>query len=165
MLSRNRLCLLDGKNHYKSPTRLFDLNCFDSMLYTIGFRALVLRFSIWVAEVFQKKFFTSCCSVFHRFYLVLPFLSFANLKLVFSLKKLFGNQENSSPCWKSLFPVEVNYFNRDTNLSNQLMMSYVWREFSSVRWMVMKEDLGVSNAQAWGCPCAPPINIQGESSI
>src|ERR1043165_8173300 len=23
---------------------------------------------------------------------------------------------------------------------------------------MMKEDLGVSNAQAWGCPCAPPIN-------
>src|SRR3954470_12094765 len=28
--------------------------------------------------------------------------------------------------------------------------------FSSVRWMVMKEDLGVSNAQAWGCPRASP---------
>ena len=25
----------------------------------------------------------------------------------------------------------------------------------------MKEDSGVSNAQAWGCPSAPPINIQG----
>src|SRR3954465_5984499 len=25
---------------------------------------------------------------------------------------------------------------------------------------MMKEDLGVSNAQAWGCPCAPPINIR-----
>src|SRR3954464_6016889 len=30
---------------------------------------------------------------------------------------------------------------------------------------MMKEDLGVSNAQAWGCPCAPPINIQGDSSV
>src|SRR3954465_5966297 len=45
------------------------------------------------------------------------------------------------------------------------MMSYVQREFSSVRWKMMKEDLGVSNAQAWGCPCAPPINIQGDSSV
>src|SRR3954463_5317606 len=49
----------------------------------------------------------------------------------------------------------MNYFNRDTNLSNQLMMSYVWREFSSVRRKMMKEDPGVSNAQAWGCPHAP----------
>src|SRR3954470_8835947 len=38
-------------------------------------------------------------------------------------------------------------------------------EFSSVRWKMMKEDLGVSNAQAWGCPCAPPMNIQGDSSV
>src|SRR4051812_20130827 len=30
---------------------------------------------------------------------------------------------------------------------------------------MMKEDLGVSNAQAWECPCAPPINIQGDSSV
>src|ERR1044072_9629199 len=36
-------------------------------------------------------------------------------------------------------------------------MSYVGREFSSARWKVMKEDSGVSNAQAWGCPSAPPI--------
>src|ERR1043165_4544023 len=34
-------------------------------------------------------------------------------------------------------------------------MSYVCREFSSARWKVMKEDSGVSNAQAWGCPCTP----------
>src|ERR1041384_5741464 len=29
----------------------------------------------------------------------------------------------------------------------------------------MTEDSGVSNAQAWGCPSAPPINIQGDSSV
>src|ERR1044071_8504318 len=34
-------------------------------------------------------------------------------------------------------------------------MSYVSREFSSARWKVMKEDSGVSNTQAWGCPCTP----------
>ena len=45
------------------------------------------------------------------------------------------------------------------------MMSYVWREFSSVGWKMMKEDLGVSNAQAWGCHHAPPINLQGYSSV
>ena len=33
-----------------------------------------------------------------------------------------------------------------------------------MRWKMMKEDLGVSNAQAWGCPCAPPLNIQGDSA-
>src|ERR1041385_1549361 len=36
------------------------------------------------------------------------------------------------------------------------MMSYGWREFSSVRRKMMKEDSGVSSAQAWGCPHAPP---------
>src|SRR3954464_11974060 len=30
---------------------------------------------------------------------------------------------------------------------------------------MMKEDLGMSKAQACGCPCAPPINIQGDSSV
>ena len=36
-----------------------------------------------------KKFFTTYCSVFHRFRHVLPFLSFANLKLDFSLQNTF----------------------------------------------------------------------------
>src|SRR3954463_11286990 len=40
-----------------------------------------------------KKFFTTCWSVFHRFCPVFPFLRFANLKLAFSLQKLFGNLE------------------------------------------------------------------------
>ena len=56
---------------------------------------------------------------------------------------------------KSLFPVELNYLIRDTDPSNQLMMSFVWREFSSVRRKMMKEDSGVSNTQACGCPMAP----------
>src|SRR3954466_15509272 len=30
---------------------------------------------------------------------------------------------------------------------------------------MMKEDPGVSKAQDWGCPCSPPINIQGDSSL
>src|SRR3954464_237298 len=29
---------------------------------------------------------------------------------------------------------------------------------------MMKEDLGVSNAQVWGCPCAPPINKETQAS-
>src|ERR1041384_8112578 len=42
-----------------------------------------------------------------------------------------------------------------TNRSNKFMRSYVLREFSSVRWKMMKEDLGVSKAQAWGCARNP----------
>ena len=40
-----------------------------------------------------KKFFATCCSVFHRFCHVLSLLTFANLKLAFSLQKRFGNLE------------------------------------------------------------------------
>src|SRR3954470_19345937 len=39
MLSRNRFCLLDGKNRKKSPDHLFDINFFDSMLHEISFQA------------------------------------------------------------------------------------------------------------------------------
>ena len=46
MLSRNRFCLLDRKIHHKSPDHLFDLNFFDSMLYTIIFLVSVLSFFI-----------------------------------------------------------------------------------------------------------------------
>src|ERR1041384_2574707 len=42
-----------------------------------------------------------------------------------------------------------------TNRSNRFMRSYVCRDFSSVRWKMMKEDLGVSKAQAWGCARNP----------
>src|ERR1041385_2775969 len=30
---------------------------------------------------------------------------------------------------------------------------------------MIKEDSGVSSAQAWGCPNASPINIKGDSSV
>ena len=49
----------------------------------------------------------------------------------------------------------LNYFIKGTNHSNQIMMIFVRREFSSMRWKMMKEDLGVSSAQAWGCPMHP----------
>ena len=42
-----------------------------------------------------------------------------------------------------------------TNRSNKFMRSYVGREFSSVRRKMMKEDLGVSKSQAWGCARNP----------
>jgi hypothetical protein len=41
-----------------------------------------------------KKLFTACWSVFHWFCHVLLLLSFANLKLAFSLQNLFGSLEN-----------------------------------------------------------------------
>jgi hypothetical protein len=93
MLSRKQILSLDRKIRIKSPDHLFDLNFFDSMLHTIEFRASVLSFLIRVAEVPLKKFFTTCCSVFHRFCHVLSLLNFANLKLAFSLQKLFGTLE------------------------------------------------------------------------
>ena len=40
-----------------------------------------------------NKLFTTCCSVFHRFYHVLRFHCFANPKLTFYLQKPFGNHE------------------------------------------------------------------------
>ena len=52
MLSRNRLCLLDGKIGDKSPDNLFDLNCLESMLHTIIFQTSALSFLILVAEVY-----------------------------------------------------------------------------------------------------------------
>ena len=112
-----------------------------------------------------KKLFTTCWSVFPRFCPVLRFHRLQILSLLFLWKNFLAILRNSSSSWKSLFPVEVNYFIRDTNLSNQLMMCFVWREFSSMRREMMKEDPGVSKAQAWGCPHAPPRNIQGDSSV
>src|ERR1041385_5765612 len=116
-------------------------------------------------RIIPKKFFTTCHSIFQRFCHVLSLLTFANLKLVFSLQKPFSNLEKQY-LFKNIFiSSREKLFIKGTNLSNQLMMSYVRREFSSVRWKMMKEDSGVSSAQAWGCPHASPTNIQGDSSV
>src|ERR1041385_839656 len=72
-----------------------------------------------------KKFFTTCCSVFHKFCHVLSLLTFANLKLAFLCKNLLALLRNSSSSRISLNPVGKNYFIKGSNLSNQLMMSYV----------------------------------------
>ena len=112
-----------------------------------------------------KKLFTACWPVFHWFCHVFFFSVLQTLSLLFLCKNFLEILRNSSPCWKSLFPVEANYFIMGTNHSNQLMMSCVWREFSSMRRKMMKEDSGVSSAQAWGCPHAYLINVQGDSSV
>ena len=127
MLSRNRLCLLDGKIRDKSPiivliwfflqyapynylsgvcSEFFDLSC----------RSISLKsFSLW-------------CSVFLNFCPCLSFRSFANLKLAFSLQKLLGGKRNSSPSWKSLVAVEENYFNRA--LTSLIRLQWVMYEGS-----------------------------------
>src|ERR1041385_6083460 len=55
MLSRKQILSLDRKNRIKSPDYLFDLNFFESMLYTIVKLSYVLSFFISVAEVPRKN--------------------------------------------------------------------------------------------------------------
>ena len=140
MLSRNRFCQLDGKIWDKSPDHHFDLNFFDSMLHTIVFQASVLRFLIWVSEVPRKNTFLSAVLFFSASVPVFLFAVLQSLSLLFHCKNFWAGKRNNSSSWKSLFPVEENYFIMVTDLSNQLMMSFVWREFSSVRRKMMKED-------------------------
>ena len=165
MLSRKQILSLDRKIRIKSPDHLFDLNFFDSMLYTIGFRASVLSFLIWVAEVPRKNYLLPAGLFFTNSVLFCLFFVLQTLSLLFLCKNLLEILRNSSSSRLSLFPVGKNYFIVGTNLANQIMMSYVWREFSSVRGKMIKEDSGGSNAQAWGCPRAPPRNIQEDSSV
>src|ERR1041384_2535283 len=89
----NRFCPRDGKNHRKISVHLFELNFLHSVLYTITELSYVLSFFYLSCRSTPKKFFTTCCSVFHRFCHVLSLLTFANLKLAFYLQKLFGNLE------------------------------------------------------------------------
>ena len=112
-------------------------------------------FFIRVAEVPLKNsllpaglFFTDSALFYH-------FSILRTLSLVFLWKNFLAIKKNSSPSWKSLFPVEVNYFIRGTNLSNQLVVCYVWREFSSVWRDMMKEDLGVQELKIWDAPNTP----------
>src|SRR4051812_5313087 len=97
MLSRNRLCLLDGKIHDESPDHLFDLKCFDSMLHTIVFWAYVLSFLIWFAEVFLKNSLLSAVLFFidsAPFYL---FEVLQTLSLLFLCKNFCSIKINGSP--------------------------------------------------------------------
>src|SRR4051812_45888068 len=87
-----RFCLLDGKYRNKSPVHLFELNFLHNVLYTIVKLRMFLVFYLSCRSS-PKKFSTTCCFVFHIFCHVLSFLSFANLKLDFSLQKPFGNLE------------------------------------------------------------------------
>src|ERR1041385_3150629 len=89
----NRFCPRDGQNQIKSPVHIFELNFLHSVLYTITELSYVLSFLDLSCRSTPKKLFATCCSVFHRFCDVLSLLTFANLKLAFSLQKPFGNLE------------------------------------------------------------------------
>ena len=119
---------------------------FDSMLYTIGFLQTVLSFLIWVAEVPRKNYLLPAGLFFPDSATFCFFSVLQTLSLLFLCKNFLAILRNSSPCGKYLFPAEANYFIKGTNLSNQLMMSFVWREFSSVRRKMMKEDSWVPGA-------------------
>ena len=78
----------------------------------IIFQAYVLSFFIWVAEVFIK---TSLLSVVLFFTDSAPFYLLSILRilsLLFLCNKFWAIKKNRIPSWKSLFQVEVNYFNR-----------------------------------------------------
>ena len=128
MLSRNRFCLLDGKNHYKSPDHLFDLNCFDSMILTITFQATVQSFLIWVIEVPRKNSFLSVVLFFSAFVPVFIFAVLQSLRLLFLCKIFWAGKRNSSSSWKSLFAVEENYFSRA--LTSLISLQWVMYEGS-----------------------------------
>ena len=137
MLSRNRLCLLDGKIQDKSTDHLFDLNFFDSMLHTIIFHASVLSFLIWVAEVPRKNSFLSVVLFFSAFVPVFLFAVLQSLSLLFLWKIFWAGKRNSSPSWKSLFAVEVNYFSR-------ALTSLI-----SLQWVMYEGSFQVSDGRWW----------------
>ena len=92
MLSRNRLCLLDGTIRQNSRDHLLDMIFFQYDLYNCVSSVCSEFFDLSCRSA-PKQLFTTCCSVFPRFCHVLHFHCFANLKLAFSLQKLFGNLE------------------------------------------------------------------------
>src|SRR3954471_12219352 len=102
MLSRNRFCLLDGKNRDKSPDHLFDLNFFDSMLHTIVFQAPFKFYDLSCISA-SKKFPFLCCSVFLSFCPGFSFRSFAILKLAFSLQTFFGQERETVALPENLY--------------------------------------------------------------
>src|SRR4051812_46536552 len=84
----NRFCLLDRKNRNKSPVHLFELNCLHSMLYTIVKLSYVLSFFICVAEAPPKNYLLPAVLFFTYSSMFCLSLTFANLKIAFSLQKL-----------------------------------------------------------------------------
>src|SRR3954466_7673688 len=121
----SRFCPREGKNHRKIPVQFF-CSEFSTQRALYNHETFVCsEFFYLSCRSIPKKFFTTCWSVFHRFCPVLPFLRFANLKLAFSLQKLFGNLEKKYPFKNILISSREKLFYMGTNLANQIMMSYV----------------------------------------
>ena len=125
------------------------------MLYTIGFRASVLRFLIWVAEVPRTDQLLPAVLFFTDSVLFCLSFILQTLSLLFLCKNLLEILRNSRPSRISLFPARNTYFIMGTNLANQIMMSYVWREFSSVRGKMIKRFRSVKRSSFGMPPCTP----------
>src|SRR3954471_18839224 len=97
MLSRNRLCLLDGKIHDKSPDHLFNLNCFDSIINTIVFQDYVQSFLILGAEVPLKNSFLSAVLFFSASAPVFPLVVLQTLSILFLCKLFWAGKGNNTP--------------------------------------------------------------------
>src|SRR6187399_2752462 len=103
---------LDRTIRIKSPNHLFGLNFFDSVLYTIGFRASVLSFFIRVAEVPRKNHLLPAGLFFTDSVLFCLFFILQTLSLLFLCKNLLAILRNSRPSRISLFPARNNYFTK-----------------------------------------------------
>ena len=155
MLSRKQILSLDRKIRIKSPDHLFGLNCFDSVLYIIVFRVSVLSFLIWVAEVSRTGQLLLAVLFFTDSVLFCLTFTLQIKNLLFLCKNLLAILRNSRTSRISLFPARYNYFIKGTNLANQIMMSYVWREFSSVRGKMIKRFRSVKRSSLGMPPCTP----------
>ena len=93
VLSRKQILSLDRKIRIKSPDHLFGLNFFRQRSLYNCISCVCSEFFDLSCRSIPNRSITTCCSVFHRFCPVLPFLHFANLELAFSLQKPFGNLE------------------------------------------------------------------------
>ena len=164
MLSRKQILSLDRKIRIKSPDLIFGHNCFDRGFYIIVFRASVLSFLIWVAEVSRTGQLLPAVLFFTDSVLFCLTFTLQIKNLLFLCKNLLAILRNSRTSRISLFPARYNYFIKDTNLANQIMMSYVWREFSSVRGKMIKRFRSVKRSSLGMPPCIPfSINIISSS--
>ena len=102
-----------------------------------------------------NKSITTCCSVFTDSVLFCLSFILQIKSLLFLCKNLLAILRNSSSSRLSLFLAGKKYFIMGTNLANQIMMSYVWREFSSVRGKMIKRFRSVKRSSL-GMPLCTP---------
>ena len=126
VLSRKQILSLDRIIRIKSPDHLFGLNFFDSVLYTIVFRASVLSFLIRVAEVPEKIiYYLLFC--FSQILSCFVFPSFCKPWACFFFAKTFWQS------WETVDLQEYPYFQQGTII-------LLWVLTSLIRlWWVMYE--------------------------